>query len=286
MAKTVFGMPGAGKEQKGGDAVAPQGTPGAQSGQALPQKKGEEKKVPKAPPIAAPMAKPAPKTDGGQASPKSGPPGPSGNKTMFGMPAMKLPVQQGASPAPAGPPVQPKESAAVPPSQQFHEEAQAPATVEQDARQPLPPLGAQNTADAFKATELGMPPVGISDAPEPLEEEPAPQSALENDAEPSWQLESESWASEGSGVQSVRQGATGGGSKAWIWIVLGSILVVLAAIGIAVYFLMVRPMAQASEEVLRQLPIQQGVGIPPTMPVQPDLQPGQAPPQPTPMPQQ
>lgn len=273
MAKTVFGMPGAGKEQKGGDAVAPQGTPGAQSGQALPQKKGEEKKVPKAPPIAAPMAKPAPKTDGGQASPKSGPPGPSGNKTMFGMPAMKLPQQQRTTPASAGPPVQ------------LHEKAQAPATVEQDARQPLSPLGAQNTADAFKATELGMSPVGISDAPDALVEEPAPQFAHNGEPEPSWQLESESWASERSGVQSVRQGATGG-SKAWIWIVLGSILVVLAAIGIAVYFLMIRPAAQASEEMLRQLPIQQGVGIPPTMPVQPDLQPGQAPPPPTPMPQQ
>ena len=42
MAKTVFGMPGVGDKAKGGDAIAPEGAPGAKSNKDLPQKAGNE----------------------------------------------------------------------------------------------------------------------------------------------------------------------------------------------------------------------------------------------------
>ncbi len=308
MAKTVFGMPGAGKEQKGGDAVAPQGTPGAKTGQALPQKTGKD--TPEGDPEGAqgedkplkaqsdaPMVKPAPR-----AKVKPAPQGavvqgasPDGNKTMFGMPAMKLPQQPAAGAAQPGSPGQQKGGA--PPRQTPGDAADQTAQgLQAAAQQPQPAAQVGgDTADAFKATELGMPPALVSDEP-PLPEEAQPRTGAPIEQEPSSQFDQELYGNEpSSGVRSVRQGATAGGSKAWIWIVLGSILVVLAAIGIALYFLIVLPAQQVSEQALQNLQsLQQGAGIPPSVPVpppqpaqpvQPAPQPGQAPPPPTPAPQ-
>ncbi len=124
MAKTVFGMPGLGDKSKGGDAVAPGGSPGSKTGEGLPQKSGEQAgepkrttkpaanptpmkpaapkptapkpstdKAPAAKPVQAPMAKPAAPVS---AKPAGG--GGGGGKTMFGMPAMKMPGAPGGAP--------------------------------------------------------------------------------------------------------------------------------------------------------------------------------------------
>ena len=138
MAKTVFGVPGVGnKTEGGGGAIAPGGLPGAKSGGGLPQKSGKDlspgagvtpktspvattprpskpvstqANVPKmAKPMGVPVAKPVVK-----------PPSPGGavaeGKTVFGMPAMKLPETPASQPAieapkPVTQPESPKEAA-------------------------------------------------------------------------------------------------------------------------------------------------------------------------------
>lgn len=146
MAKTVFGVPGVGKKPEGGGgAVAPGGTPGAKSSGGLPQKSGmqslsKEKLAPKTAPVsspkpvaakpktpqmAKPMAVPVAKPVAG-AAPKGG--APAEGKTVFGMPAMKLP---------STPPPEPAEQPPAPAPEVPQE--QAPAD-----------------ADAYNATVLGM----------------------------------------------------------------------------------------------------------------------------------
>ncbi len=187
MAKTVFGMPGVGKKIEGGDAIAPGGTPGAKQKGALPQKSGKETSTPEkeppretskplaaeskpsmpkpaaapmAKPAAAPMAKPAAAPTPKPAAAKSK----AGNaKTMFGMPAMKLPSTPGGSPTQTTPPAEPLATPSQP---------KTPAA--------KPAGGAEN--DAYKATVLGMVAVDPSVIPQaaaPPEEDAAPDKTFE-----------------------------------------------------------------------------------------------------------
>lgn len=178
MAKTVFGMPGAGKQDAGGgDAVAPDGSPGAQQGGGgLPQKSGKEKpKLPLKPnpkPVVAPKPQSkssAPPPLAKPSSPPAAAPGrqgmPGGGKTMFGMPAMKLPGQPQSAPEPSGAsptPVAPK-----------------PAP-KKNSTPPLPnPAAALEQDDAFKATVLGVAAPSIQEGSEPLAEAPLPEAPLD-----------------------------------------------------------------------------------------------------------
>ena len=101
MAKTVFGMPGIGNK-KPGDATAPDKRPGATADTGPAENSGQgsqggtskgttpSKSVKKGPvmakPVSAPMAKPMSAKPSQSAKPDAG------AKTMFGMPAMKLPA--------------------------------------------------------------------------------------------------------------------------------------------------------------------------------------------------
>lgn len=195
MAKTVFGMPGAGEKSKGGDAVAPGGAPGAKSSAGLPQKSGKEPQQaeekqgtikqaamakpeePAKKPSKAPMAVPS------TAKPVT--PKPAGGKTMFGMPAMKLPVKpaepaqpqsaRGATQPVAAQPAQPQ-GRTTPVGLQVPDTEPVAAkggTVEAPAM----------TEDAYKATVVGVGAVTPSKIP-PTEErgqpaQTAPQQAYE-----------------------------------------------------------------------------------------------------------
>ncbi len=115
MAKTVFGMPGLGNKAPG-DAKKPSGTAGDQSGgapsqQSNPNSKGAAssttgaKGPAMAKPVNTPMAKPA------AAKPAPADTSEGSAKTMFGMPAMKLPKQN--APAAAPPAEEPSPSLAA-----------------------------------------------------------------------------------------------------------------------------------------------------------------------------
>lgn len=146
MAKTVFGIPGVNEKSIGGAPVAPQGTGPMPA--AAPAPAPEPEPVP----MVAPMAKmPA-------AGPVAGAKSAAANRTMFGMPAMKLPVATpAAEPAPV--PIATPAPAPAP--------SAAPATESPD--------------DAFKATMLGMPAMDL----ESLSANPAEQPvAAARDTEP------------------------------------------------------------------------------------------------------
>ncbi|MDJ0761373.1 MAG: hypothetical protein QNJ97_00170 [Myxococcota bacterium] len=168
MAKTVFGMPGVGKAPEGsGDAVAPEGTPGATSTTGLPQKSGKEpakrdtrpmkkpefpsdkppsaaqQQDPEKPKMAVPVAKPAAQP-GAPANPDAG-------KTVFGMPAMKLPVP-------------PEKTTAA---------KETPNVV---ATPSTPPAPASDADPAYNATVLGIPAVDPSAVP--TESADAPVAAV------------------------------------------------------------------------------------------------------------
>ncbi|MCP4604081.1 MAG: hypothetical protein GY847_26760 [Proteobacteria bacterium] len=148
MAKTVFGMPGVGNElEGGGDVVAPGGAPGAKQKGELPQKSGKETPTPEKetmeesskpsakqsdPPLVKPAAVPAANPPGGQAG---------DGKTMFGMPAMKLPLTPGASPKGTKPSATTMATPSQPPGAQSKTPSSKPGAPEDDA---------------YKATILGM----------------------------------------------------------------------------------------------------------------------------------
>jgi hypothetical protein len=175
-----------------GDAVAPGGTPGAQPREKMPQKSGKELSPPsgaeaaapdkpEVPKPAVPTVKPeAPKTPaptdtpeatkpaGGpvmakpMAPPMAKPASPAkapapgaggGNKTMFGMPAMKLPEQQ-----PGRAPTEP---------------ADAPWTDGQDSAEPEAKVEPKE-GDAYKATVLGMAAVDLPSGLDDSKEEEVP----------------------------------------------------------------------------------------------------------------
>lgn len=180
MAKTVFGMPGAGKQNAGGgDAVAPDGSPGAeQRGGGLPQKSGMEKLKQPSKPTAKPLVAAPPPLAKPSSPPAAASPGkkevPAGGKTMFGMPAMKLPVQPGSAPIPPGSGPSP---AATP----------KPAPKE-TATPPLPnPAPELDQNEAFNATVLGVAAPDLQAESKPLAEPPQPEAPLNvdrSDAEP------------------------------------------------------------------------------------------------------
>jgi hypothetical protein len=177
MVKTVFGIPGIGEKARetAGDAVAPGGTPGAQRREKLPQKSGEDVSSPSrdtqatpdkteparppvahkpeapakpemAKPVAPPLAKPAP--------PSMPPiPGAAGGKTVFGMPAMKLPEEQSGRAA--------------------TEPAKAPWEDQQDSAEPDGNVKPKE-GDAYKATVLGMAAIDIPGGVDASAEEEAP----------------------------------------------------------------------------------------------------------------
>ncbi len=196
MAKTVFGVPGIGDKSRktAGDAVAPGGTTGVQPREKLPQKAGKESPSstgdklpapvlpdvsakpegavkpetpaqPEAPkpaggpmmakPVTPPMAKPA------AAAPAAKPaaPGGGGAKTMFGMPALKLPEAPGEAQAGMG--------------GSSTEPAKAPWEGPKDAAEPEAPA-ASKEGDAYKATVLGMSAVNLPDELGVAEEETIP----------------------------------------------------------------------------------------------------------------
>lgn len=182
MAKTVFGVPGIGDKSRetAGDAVAPGGTPGAQPREKMPQKSGKEQAPPSSAEVAAPDKPESPKTPAPTASteatkPAGGPvmakpmappmakpaapaeaPGSGaggGNKTMFGMPAMKLPEQQ--------------------PERAPTEPADAPWVDGQDSAEPEAKVEPKE-GDAYKATVLGMAAVDLPSVPDDSKEEEVP----------------------------------------------------------------------------------------------------------------
>ncbi|MCP4198263.1 MAG: hypothetical protein GY762_14020 [Proteobacteria bacterium] len=193
MAKTVFGVPGIGDKSRetAGDAVAPGGTPGAQPREKMPQKSGKELSSPSSAEVAAPdkpetpkpvaptdkpevpktpapidtpeakkpaggpvMAKPMAPPMAKPASPAKAPvPGAGGGKTMFGMPAMKLPEQQ-----PGRAPTEP---------------ADAPWADGQDSAEPDAKVEPKE-GDAYKATVLGVAAVDLSGGLDASEEEQVP----------------------------------------------------------------------------------------------------------------
>jgi hypothetical protein len=249
MVKTVFGMPGAGDKSKGGDAVAPGGAPGATGGTGLPQKSGKEspqteeqketlkqrvvkqqqdpeKKPSKAPMAVPTMAKPASKK-------------PAGGKTVFGMPAMKLPIkpsetaqrQKGLS---STQPVGAKPMAPVGHSTPVGLKAPEMKPGSGKAETSEPPGQAQSE-DAYKATVLGV--GAVSPSAIPKTEEPADTDArtktiaATEDESPAQSAPVSDTAGKSDAVS--RQGAQQ--PPLWLLIVLISIIAILMAA--AAYFI-------------------------------------------------
>ncbi len=293
MAKTVFGMPGINRgKSSGGDAVAPGGAPGAKTGGSLPQKEGKdqgdapepekpktkeastpETPSPKPPPLAKSpaMAKPAapaiakPVIKPSSGAPAAAKPG-GGAKTMFGMPAMKLPQQP---PAPSKP-EEPKRST-------------QPGTMTTPTAKTSSPPPADEKGAAFQPTMLGVAAVGSPD--EKPAEEAIRDTAPSDDSDAGVEVptppalpDADEPSADGfrAGVDkdsapSFAPVAAGGKKK--LWMLIGGVAV-LALLTVLLFILMGRSSAAAIE---RQ--IQTNVPNIPNMPVQPvpGAQPGAIP---------
>jgi len=190
-------------------------------------------------PMAAPGAPSAPKPGGGAA------------KTMFGMPAMKLPTHPGAAPASPTP---------VP--------AAPPPTVTQPAAAVAPaPTPASPSApdDAFKATILGIP--AVVDGGEAALRNTAPASdvptpdAVPNTVSPSVEkLEDAGFSAATAALPAMNEAtlspqgqvdtgapvpAKSGGNKMLMWILIGvGGFLTLVGIAIFVYFFVIAPAMQ------------------------------------------
>lgn len=247
MAKTVFGMPGVGKQKTGGgDAVAPEGSPGAKPGGSggLPQKSGKEQprsplkpaqpqgaasepeKKPSVPPLAKPSSPPQAASPPGAKGP------PAGGKTMFGMPAIKLPGQPGGPPAP-GDSTQPIGAAHL---------ATGPAA-------PNAPAASTEEDDAFKATVLGMAAPDINLGAEPVVQTSSPLAGQEETpglaASPAMQPMANNDFSAapdiGEETSSVRIGAGNAGGGLPKWAVAAIVVAVAAALFLVGFFLLGDP---------------------------------------------
>ncbi len=153
MAKTVFGMPGVGKKPEG------------ESASADPTKAANPTASPTAKPAGAPMAKP-------MSAPLSAekPAAGDGARTMFGMPAVKLPIQT-ANTEPPGP-VAPEEKKEK--LQPMYAETQAISAVGPRGAS-MPAGGETDDKLAFKETMLGMAAIRPDSVP-PTSAPPPPSS--------------------------------------------------------------------------------------------------------------
>ena len=172
MGKTVFGIPGINEKGKGGGAVAPGGTgpggapgqsasDGKNSGEGEPEKQGSRDTQPKADEQSVAKPQPAqPKTgEPAVAKPKpaqspttGGSPMKGAGKTVFGMPAMKVPGQPGGAPAGAKSPEPVKKETSSGEVKVPRQDSKADASAG--------PAGAD---DAYMATMIGTPAVTSND---------------------------------------------------------------------------------------------------------------------------